>query len=482
MPPFLKIRNVPNQGKGIYTTKSISRGQTIFSSPSYSFGVGGVTVDDVRGACHHCLAIIKDPKSSIVCSKCKVAGYCGIKCLHLAQPLHSMECEGLAKMELLRGTESVLIICERDHQLYWPPPEVLMIARAINRRILQGADRHVEEWLKQLARHELPPTRTDAYLALIRKLVHILVPDHVRDDEIDQMFRAVCINAAEMLCPPNTSASAIYFEFSMLNHMCHPNCGFENDNTIANVYALQDIEYDCQLGISYLNSDVRVNERKIRRKELKKLYGFDCHCRVCLEEKVVGSEYWLMDQQKRSLIAPWSRQMADEIIEKGWKSIRESERMERLQAIKLLESEIEVQKLVLDKTNVTLILTTWQLIRNYSLLPDHKKGIQHLKSLGEIGMNAFFNYCTTKEIDANGSTLIRCFSEVGLPAEASELSKLLFSFFPKAPSSDLLRMSGVPSSMIKSFKEHLLQPSIPRKDIQVQQIVSHILKVCDLVQ
>ena len=84
--------------------------------------------------------------------------------------------------------------------------------------------------------------------------------------------------------------------------------------------------------------------------------------------------------------------MADEIIEKGWKSICESKRKEPLQAIKLLESEIEVQKLVLDKANVTLMLTTWQLIRKYSLLPDHKNAIRHLKSLGEKGINNYFNY------------------------------------------------------------------------------------------
>ena len=296
------------------------------------------------------------------------------------------------------------------------------------------------------------------------------------------MFRAVCINAADVLCPPKTSAGAFYFEFSLLNHMCHPNCDFENDDTAVSVYALQDIEHDCQLGISYLIPHIRVIDRRVRREELQRMYGFDCHCRACLEEEVVGSEYWLMDQQKRSLIAPWSRERADEVMKRGWKSIRESERMEPLQTIKMLESEIEVQLSILDQTNIMLILTAWLLVRNYYLLPDHKKGISHLKSLGEIGMNSFFRYSTTKEIVDIGSTLNTCFSKVGLTAEASELSNLMFSFFPKAPSNDLIRMSGVPPPMIKLFKEHLLQPTTPRKDIQVQQLASYIFKVCVLVE
>ena len=164
-----------------------------------------------------------------------------------------------------------------------------MTVRAINRRILQGASSRDDEWLKQLARHKLPLTVTKEHVALIQKLVRYLVPGHVSDDEIDQMFRAVGMNAADVVCPNNTSTAAFYFEFSLLNHMCHPNCAFENDNTAVSVYALQDIECNSQLCITYLNSLLRVNERETRREELKKTYGFDCHCDVCVKEEIVRS-------------------------------------------------------------------------------------------------------------------------------------------------------------------------------------------------
>ena len=470
LPPSLELRDVPNQGKGIYARELISRGQTVFRCPPYSFGVGGATVENVRGSCHHCLAIV-NLKASIVCGKCKVAGYCSTQCRKSAQQLHDMECEGLTKLELLRGKTSPVTV-EPDGRSYWPPPLVLMIARAINRRILQGADHCNDKWLKQLSRHNLPSTMTKEGMALIQKLVRGLVPDHVRDDEIDQMSRAVCVNAADVFCPPRTSASAFYFEFSLINHLCYPNCYFQNDSTDVFVYALHDIKCDSQLGISYLNPRFRVGERRARREELKKSFGFDCHCYICSEEVKAGSDYWLLDQQKRSLIAPWSRDWVDKVMEKGWKSIHESECMEKDKAIKLLEAELEVQKLFLDKVNIILILTTWQLVRIYCLLPDHRRSIIHLKSLGMTGMNAFFTYSTAKEVVDIGNTLSTCFSEVGLEKEASELLNLLLCFYP---SNDMIHMAKVPASMEEDIKKMYLQ-----KDThQVKQLVSYILKLCD---
>ena len=147
-PKLPRFLDVPNQGKGMYTTKSISRGQSIFSCSPYSFGIGGITIENVRGSCHHCLSMVKDLKASIVCSKCNVAGYCSKKCLESAQPLHGLEYEGLTKIEKFRGHFPVFKSAIDGH-LYWPPTCVLMIARAINRRILQGAsDCRIDEWMK----------------------------------------------------------------------------------------------------------------------------------------------------------------------------------------------------------------------------------------------------------------------------------------------------------------------------------------------
>ena len=432
----------------------------------------------MRGSCHHCLAIVQKG-TAVVCSSCKVVGYCSKECLNAASPLHSMECKGIAELEQLRN--KVPVATEIDGRSYWPPLYVLMIARAINKRILQGEDYHNDNWIRYLARHDLPPGKVAAYDTLIKPFVHCLVPTHVTDHEIYQMYRAIIINAADVICPPGTAAAAFYFEYSLLNHMCRPNSDFENNSGAVSVYALQDIEPGSQLGISYLHTRYCVNVREVRRKELKDLFGFDCCCFVCLGEEVVGSEHWLLDQQKRSLIAPWSRKMADDIMEMGWQSICQSESMKRVQSIQLLESAIEIQKSVLDKSNITLILTAWYLLREYSLLPDYKKGINHLKSLGEVGMNAFFQYGTMKEVDGICKIIARCCSELGLTEKARELSDLMLNFFPKVPSGDALRSAmlakGVrlPSSMIKLLQEKVTK----REVIHTRQVISHILELCD---
>ena len=122
--------------------------------------------------------------------------------------------------------------------------------------------------------------------------------------------------------------------------------------------------------------------------------------------------------------------MADGIMSKGWKLIRESENMEPQVAIKLLESEFAIQKVVLDKVNITLILTALQLIRNYYFLLPDPGGIRHLKSLGVTGMNAFFRYSTESEIVEFGNMLSKCFDKMNLVTEATEIVNLMLRFFP----------------------------------------------------
>ena len=52
-------------------------------------------------------------------------------------------------------------------------------------------------------------------------------------------------------------------------------------------------------------------------------------------------------------------------MKEGWELVHKSEGMDRQLAIKELESHFKVQKSVLDKAIIALILTIWQLVRNY---------------------------------------------------------------------------------------------------------------------
>ena len=138
LPPFLVVRNTGDQGRGVFTKKSIRRGKRIFASRPYSFGIGGITVENARAMCHCCLIKIRSG-NPVVCSYCKVVGYCSKHCLDTALPLHKLECKGIAELEKSRGTPGRYITSERDDlRKFWPPNQALLIARAINKKILPG--------------------------------------------------------------------------------------------------------------------------------------------------------------------------------------------------------------------------------------------------------------------------------------------------------------------------------------------------------
>ena len=69
------------------------------------------------------------------------------------------------------------------------------------------------------------------------------------------MFCVEAHNGANNMYISSTGeAAGFYFEYSLVNHMCQPNCEFKNDKCNAAPYALQDIEPGSQLGNSYLQS------------------------------------------------------------------------------------------------------------------------------------------------------------------------------------------------------------------------------------
>ena len=437
LPSSLVVKDTNDQGRGIFTKQSIRRGKRIFASPPYSFGIGGITVENVRALCHHCLCKIRSG-NPIVCSKCKVVGYCSRECLAAALPLHRLECKGVAELEKLRKKHGQYITTERDdHRRFWPPNQAMMVARAINKKIVQGEQDNC------LSIYDLTPPVTmsplkDKAFDLLKQHVRYLVPSGVSEDEIYQTYCRTDNNSATVKCPRGASAVATYLEYSLLNHMCRPNCGWEGENGNMSIYALENIEPNSQLGISYLRFRYIINLREIRRRELKKKLGIDCTCHVCLEEENVGSRYWLLDQKKRSLIAPWSRQWANKVMDKTWEMFCQSGSMEHPQTIELLEMASKQQVGVLDKANVILILTAIFLLYKCRLVKEYKRGMSHFNLVGKEGMNALFEYGTLDEINFVGEEINTCCYELGDVKGSEEISDLMPKLFPKVPSADRL--------------------------------------------
>ena len=484
LPASLVIRDTEDQGRGIFTKKPIRRGKRIIACPPYSFGVGGITVDDVRALCHHCACKIYTG-NPVVCNDCMVVGYCSSKCLVAALPLHKFECKGIAELEKLRAKPGRYLSSERDdHRRFWPPVEPLLVARAINKKILQSSEQGSCLSMYDLDASKVPLSTNVAY-DFVKRYVRYLVPKNVSDDEIYQTFCRFTNNSATIKCHQDTSAQGIYLEYCLLNHMCRPNCGWEGENGNVSVFALQDIERNSQLGISYLGFRYGINLREIRRKELKKGWSFDCSCSLCLEEEKVGSRCWLLDQKKRSLIAPWSRQHANKVMDDGWDKLCQSFRLKNPQAIQLLEMSLEEQVGVLDTVNIILILTAIFLLYKCSLFHELcRRGMSHFQSIGEEGMNALFEYGTMTEIEYVTLDIHACCQELGYWKEADELSDLMQKLFPKVPSADVLhenrKQQGLnyDKGVIIQIQKDLAATLGSGEIVTPQQVSSCVAKLC----
>ena len=301
------------------------------------------------------------------------------------------------------------------------------------------------------------------------------------------IYIAVTVNSASLKWPPGTAVDALYFApYSLLNHMCTPNCNYENSVTDVSIHALQDIRPGSQLGISYIKSSYRVNVREIRRQTLKEAYGFNCSCSVCLGEEIIGSRFWLMDQQRRSLIAPCSRKFADGIMNQAWKEVYRCVPgvMDPLASIKVLEASMAVQTSVLDIRNISFILTIWHILMNYYILQDIRRVIEHLLLLGRVGMKAFFEYGTVIEINEIVLVVINCCSKLGLTDQVQELYVQFHIFSTgKTPLADSEILSNMAYEreilpfQTKSLLETYYEQTKPH--VELCDIVCSILNICD---
>ena len=298
----------------------------------------------------------------------------------------------------------------------------------------------------------------------MKPFVRHLVSDDVSNHEIHRTFCAISANGATVNSPTDTSAVAIYIEYSLLNHMCRPNCGWEEENGAVSVFALEDIEAGDQLGISYLRSEYCLYVREVRRKELMDVFGFNCHCSVCLGEEVTGSKQWLLDQQKRSLIAPWSHQMVKKIMEQGWGMICPRRKFTTLlpsQIIQVLEPEVRVQRSYLDKSNSILILTAKVLITKYSELGESEKAIDCFMSVGESGMATLLQYGTVLEATEIIDQIAMSYLQLERMKEYNNMVAWMQQLLPKPPSAEsIYKVLGL-------FMKNTKQDKPPTKEWEI---------------
>jgi hypothetical protein len=285
-----------------------------------------------------------------------------------------------------------------DYERYWPPPHALLAAHIINKGILKE-DQDASDWITYVTTPEtLPPVKASVFSQL-EEYVRLLVPEEISSQEIKHALRAISINAATIGGgPPGTLTVAVYNnEFCLLNHMCKRNCEIdrEEDGTIG-VYTIDNVKAGEQLGISYVTKEYYMNVRELRRAKLNECFGLDCKCFVCRRETLPESKLWLLEQQKSSLIAPWSRAMARQTMVAGWGLLCESSSPSLADSpskvVEMLEPPIESQKQILDQRNIILVLTATTLLLTYYRMEESEIAID--KYLGPVDIASRKEYGT----------------------------------------------------------------------------------------
>ena len=449
LPPSLEVRKGTGSVRfiGLFAKERIRRGTRLFSREIHTTGISGYTLNDVRSICHHCLEAIGTNYNTlpIVCRKCRIIGYCSNKCLKAAHPLHSLECKGITELEKLRG--KVILKIPRpsswsdDYERHWPPPHALLAAHVINKGIIKE-DQDASNWIEYVTTPEtLPPVKASVFSQL-EEYVRLLVPEEVSSQEIKRALQVISINASTMGgCPPGTMIIAVYNNaYCLLNHMCKPNCEIdrEKDGTVA-VYTIDDVKAGEQLGISFVMREYYMNVREVRRAKLNECFGLDCKCFVCQKEAVPGSKLWLLEQQKLSLIAPWSRAMARQTMVRGWGLLCDGNSPSLVNSpfkiAEILEPAIKSQKLILDQHNVILLLTATTLLLMYCRMDESEMAIDtYYRYLGPVGLAMLKEYGTRRDVaDITGNICIRFF-DLERMVEFNDMFKLTQQMHPRRPS------------------------------------------------
>ena len=247
-----------------------------------------------------------------------VVSYCSEGCRKAARSLHSMECIGMSKLEKLRGKETLDVVKHIDghcsfpenYERLWPPCHALLVARILNKGILEGKD-----WIAFVDSANvncLSPVKSRVFPQL-EKYVRLLTPTKITDEEIKKAFRMIGSNAGtDLPYSTVTYIVAVYNpEFTTVKHSCMPNSivDFEKDGS-AVLYTIEDVNVGEEIVTSFVPREYYINIREFRRAELQERFGLNCQCSKCQGEMVVGSRLWQLEARKSALIAPWSKAMA----------------------------------------------------------------------------------------------------------------------------------------------------------------------------
>lgn len=116
-------------------------------------------------------------------------------------------------------------------------------------------------------------------------------PIDLQDDSVMNLVKLYAIyytNAVKLTEDDEDAGSAVFCNFSHLNHSCRPNVFsiFSNKTNQQTVYAGCDIKAGQQILISYFGGLEDFMTTKQRLEQTRRDWGFACNCDVCLDSNI----------------------------------------------------------------------------------------------------------------------------------------------------------------------------------------------------
>lgn len=116
-------------------------------------------------------------------------------------------------------------------------------------------------------------------------------PIDLRDDSVLNLVRLYAIyytNAVKLTEDDEDAGTAVFCNFSHLNHSCRPNVFsiFSDKTNQQTVYAGCDIKAGQQILVSYFGGHEDFMTTKQRLEQTRRDWGFACSCDVCLDSNI----------------------------------------------------------------------------------------------------------------------------------------------------------------------------------------------------
>ncbi|XP_069030213.1 histone-lysine N-methyltransferase SMYD3 [Embiotoca jacksoni] len=270
MAPRLERFVSPGIGNGLRATARIRRGELVVSAEPLACCVSNKMSREV---CHHCFT---RRETLLRCSQCKMARYCNVTCQRQAWSGHKRECKCLCSLLPRIPTDSVRLAARLIFALLNPSKNSSeeLYTLEEHESHLNTMSEQKKQGLFQLA------SMLELYLQEVPDLTHDMtsvLPPSCRE-ALSLIAKVTCncftISDGEL----QEIGVGLYPSLSLLNHDCRPNCVMVFEGTKLQLRAVQDINTEDELTISYIET---LSLTEDRQKQLEDQYHFTCHCQRC---------------------------------------------------------------------------------------------------------------------------------------------------------------------------------------------------------